>query len=104
MFTKLSWRFVLYISERRSSLIMSKITKGIFKQKVRFRRYFLYFSYTFFVTLHIFPNSVIKLSDYSCDMFKTFFKYLYTGTINLSSIEDLLGEFVIIALSSAIYD
>jgi len=42
-------------------------------------------------------------------MFKTFLKYLYTGTINLSSIEDLLGEFIkyatyCVASSSVIYD
>jgi len=62
-----------------------------------------------FVALqYIFPNSVIKHYHYSYVTFKTFLKYLYTGTINLSSIEDLLGEFVKYAtyysLSSVIYD
>jgi len=90
MFTKLSWRFVLYISERCSSLIGSKVIKGIFI--IHFRNFFLYFS---IVTLqHIFSNSVIKYYHHSYVTFKTFLKYLYTGTINLSSIEDLLGKFV----------
>jgi len=94
MFTKLSWRFVLYISERCSSLIISKINKGIFKQKVHFRRYFLCFSD---ILLHFnifFPNSVIKHRHYTYVTYKTFLEYLYTGTINLSSIEDLLGKYV----------
>jgi len=96
MFTKLSWRFVLCTLERCFSLIISKINKGIFKQKVHLRRYFLYFSD---ILLHFnifFPNSVINHRHYSyvTHTYKTFLEHLYTGTINLSSIENLLGEYV----------
>lgn len=55
----------------------------------------------------MFPNSIIKHQQYSYLVYKAFLKYLYTGTIDLSSLDDELGELnesQIISLSLTIYN
>jgi len=51
-----------------------------------------FFKYLFVIYRRIFLNSVIIHKYYSYVIYKTFLQYLYTGTINLTSLEDLLGK------------
>ena len=78
MYTRLSWKFVLYTSETCLSMIGPKTIKGNCFTNVIYVKFL-----KFLLMLSSFSFSVVKINTFSYIVYKAYLKYLYTNIVDL---------------------